>query len=195
MKRARQAGRAQARPRESDIHNAICAELIGSDTASAASITVTAYTSVLELCRRLLAAHDSVTPQYAYRGPILCLKVRSIAAWRSTATGPDLGAGASRTQPLPSRGSARPMSHMAAGRSCHERRPDDRGPAAGQMDNASQLVGAVTPARALIEKRRRRRQAAKAAMPVTLTTATNGPKRPKPTSGPPARIGAKPNER
>jgi hypothetical protein len=79
MKRARQAGRAQARPRESDIPNAICAELIGSDTAAATGIPVTTYAPVLELCRRLIAAgHDPATPLHAYRGLMLCLKVRSI---------------------------------------------------------------------------------------------------------------------
>jgi hypothetical protein len=79
MKEAREAARAQARPRKFDIPDAICAELIGSDTASAAGISVTAYTPLLELCRRLIAAgHDLATPLHAYRGLTLCLKVRSI---------------------------------------------------------------------------------------------------------------------
>ena len=50
MTKARQAAGAQARPRKSDIPKAICAELIGSDTASAVGISITAYTPVLELC-------------------------------------------------------------------------------------------------------------------------------------------------
>jgi sRNA-binding protein len=77
--RARQAAWAQARPPKPDIPNAIAAELFGSDTASAAGISVTGYTPVLELCRRLVAAgHDPATPLHAYRGLTLCLKIRSI---------------------------------------------------------------------------------------------------------------------
>jgi hypothetical protein len=79
MKEARQAARSQARPRKSDIRNAICAELIGSDTANAAGISVTAYTPVVELCKRLVASgHNPATPLKAYRGTTLCLIVRSI---------------------------------------------------------------------------------------------------------------------
>ena len=79
MGEARQATRAQARPRKSHVPNAIRAELIGSDTAGAAGIGVTAYTPVLELCRKLVAAgHDPATPLDAYRGGTLCLIVRSI---------------------------------------------------------------------------------------------------------------------
>jgi hypothetical protein len=79
MKEARQAVRAQARPSKSRNPKAICAELIGSNTASAAGISITAYTPVLELCRRLVVAgHDPATPLDAYRSLTLCLKVRSI---------------------------------------------------------------------------------------------------------------------
>ena len=79
MKKARQAARAQARPGKSDIPNAIRAELTGSGTVSAAGISITAYTPVLELCRTLVAAgRDPATPLHAYRGLTLCLKVRSI---------------------------------------------------------------------------------------------------------------------
>jgi hypothetical protein len=79
MTEARQAAWAQARPPKPDIPNAICAELIGSDIVSAAGISVTGYTPLLELCRRLVAAgHDPATPLDAYRGLTLCLKVRSI---------------------------------------------------------------------------------------------------------------------
>jgi hypothetical protein len=57
----------------------IRAELVDSDTAIAAGISVTAYAPVLELCRRLIAAgHDPTARLEAYRGPILCLIVRSI---------------------------------------------------------------------------------------------------------------------
>jgi hypothetical protein len=79
MRKARQATRAQARPNKSDSPNAICAELIGSYSARAAGISVTTYTPVLELCRRLIAAgYDPGTPLRACRGPTLCLKIRSI---------------------------------------------------------------------------------------------------------------------
>jgi hypothetical protein len=89
MREARQAAQAQARPRKSGIPNVIAAELIGKDTASAGGISVKAYTPVLELCRRLVAAgHDPATPLKAYRGPTLCLIVRSIG----TATGLEINA-------------------------------------------------------------------------------------------------------
>jgi hypothetical protein len=79
MREAHQATRAQARSGKSLVPNVICAELIGSDTACAAGISVTAYTPVLELCRRLVVAgHDPATPLKAYRGRTLCLIVQSI---------------------------------------------------------------------------------------------------------------------
>jgi hypothetical protein len=57
----------------------IRAELSGSNTATAEGITVRAITPVLQLCRRLVeAGYDPVRPLHAYRGDILCLKVRSI---------------------------------------------------------------------------------------------------------------------
>jgi hypothetical protein len=58
----------------------IRAELIGCDTATALGRTVTAYAPVLELCRALVAAgHDPAAPLHAYRGPTLCLIVRTIS--------------------------------------------------------------------------------------------------------------------
>jgi hypothetical protein len=55
------------------------AELVGSNTATALGITVTAAAPVLELCRKLIAAgHDPASRLDAYRGGILCLGVRSI---------------------------------------------------------------------------------------------------------------------
>ena len=70
---------AQARMAAGATMPPIRAELIGSDTCIALGITVTAYTPVLELCRRLIAAgHDPTTRLEAYRGPTLCLIVRSI---------------------------------------------------------------------------------------------------------------------
>jgi hypothetical protein len=68
--------RRQQAPRKSDIPNTICAELIGSTTATAAGISVTAYAPVLELCRRLVAAgRDPAAPLRAYRGDVLALRV------------------------------------------------------------------------------------------------------------------------
>jgi hypothetical protein len=55
------------------------AELIGSNTATALGITVTACGPVLALCRKLIAAgHDAATPLEAFRGDVLCLRVGSI---------------------------------------------------------------------------------------------------------------------
>jgi hypothetical protein len=57
----------------------IRAELIGSDQCSAFGITAIGYSPVLALCRRLIeAAYHPATPLEAYRGEVLCLRVRSI---------------------------------------------------------------------------------------------------------------------
>ena len=57
------------------------ADLVGADTAVAAGITATGHAPLLTLCRRLVeAGHDPSTPLEAYRGTILCLRVRSIGA-------------------------------------------------------------------------------------------------------------------
>jgi hypothetical protein len=57
----------------------IAVHLNGANRATAASITATAAASVLQLCRRLLAAgHDPSTPLDVYRGDVLALRVRSI---------------------------------------------------------------------------------------------------------------------
>jgi|SRR5262245_52791296 len=57
----------------------LCGCLTGSGTCSAAGVTVTGYTPVLELCRRLVeAGHDPATPMHVYRGATLALIVRSI---------------------------------------------------------------------------------------------------------------------
>ena len=59
--------------------NVIRAELSGSETAAALGISITVYTPLLDLCRALVAAgHDPATPLHAYRGDVLCLRVRSI---------------------------------------------------------------------------------------------------------------------
>jgi len=58
---------------------AIFAELIGSNTCTAEGITVVDHASVLALCRALVAAgHDPNRPLHAYRGDVLCLRLRSI---------------------------------------------------------------------------------------------------------------------
>jgi hypothetical protein len=57
----------------------IIAEIYGIDRASALGIEVHAPAPVLALCRKLVAAgHDPAEPLEAYRGNILCLKVRTI---------------------------------------------------------------------------------------------------------------------
>ena len=58
---------------------AIFAELIGSNTCTAAGITVVDRAPVLALCRALVTAgQDPNRPLHAYRGDVLCLCVRSI---------------------------------------------------------------------------------------------------------------------
>ena len=59
--------------------NTIRAELTGMYRASAAGVVVTGHAPVLKLCRRLIeAGHDSALPLEAYRGAVLCLRIRSI---------------------------------------------------------------------------------------------------------------------
>jgi|SRR6516225_8804485 len=58
---------------------AISAELIGSNQASAAGIVAIGHAPVSKLCRRLIeAAHNPDLPLEVYRGTTLCLRVRSI---------------------------------------------------------------------------------------------------------------------
>jgi hypothetical protein len=57
----------------------IRAEISGGDRCKAEGHTVKAAAPVLALCRRLIeAGYDPATPLHAYRGDVLCLKVRSI---------------------------------------------------------------------------------------------------------------------
>jgi hypothetical protein len=59
---------------------AIRAELISSDRCTADGLTARSVTPVLSLCRRLVAAAvNPAAPLEAWRGEILCLRVRSIA--------------------------------------------------------------------------------------------------------------------
>lgn len=58
---------------------AIFAELVGSNTCTAAGVTVVDHAPVLALCRALVTAgQDPNRPLHAYRGGALCLRVRSI---------------------------------------------------------------------------------------------------------------------
>lgn len=57
----------------------IRAELEGANKASAFGIEATGNAPVLVLCRKLVAAgHDPAEPLEAYRGDVMCLRVRSI---------------------------------------------------------------------------------------------------------------------
>jgi hypothetical protein len=57
----------------------IDAELSKDDVCSALGITVQTPSPVLELCRKLVAlGHDPSTPLDAWRGDVLCLRIRSI---------------------------------------------------------------------------------------------------------------------
>jgi hypothetical protein len=59
----------------------IRAELAWSDTATALGIVARSSSPVLALCRKLLeAGHGPTTPLEAWRGGVLCLRVRSIGA-------------------------------------------------------------------------------------------------------------------
>jgi len=58
---------------------AIFAELIGSNTCTAAGVTVVDHAPVFALCRALVkAGQEPNRPLHAYRGDVLCLCVRSI---------------------------------------------------------------------------------------------------------------------
>jgi len=58
---------------------ALRAELVGSNTATAAGLTACGRTPLLELCRLLLqAGHDPKTSLVAWRGKTLCLRVSAI---------------------------------------------------------------------------------------------------------------------
>jgi hypothetical protein len=58
----------------------IRAELIGSDDCTAAGLTISGRAPVLALCRQLIAdGYDPGLPLEVWRGPVLCLRVRSIS--------------------------------------------------------------------------------------------------------------------
>jgi hypothetical protein len=55
------------------------AELIGSDTCIALGLVINSSSPVLAMCRALvIAGHDPGSQFEAYRGDVLCLRVRSI---------------------------------------------------------------------------------------------------------------------
>jgi hypothetical protein len=57
------------------------AELIGDDRCSAAGLTAHHAAPALALCRLLIAAgFDADRALHAYRGPVLCLRIRTIGA-------------------------------------------------------------------------------------------------------------------
>jgi hypothetical protein len=70
------------RPRQYNLQQStapIRARLISCDLCEAEGRTVRAYAPVLAMCRELVAAnYDPARPLEAYRGDMLCLKVRSI---------------------------------------------------------------------------------------------------------------------
>jgi hypothetical protein len=64
-------------------HCSICkiirADLIGSDICTALGLTARNHSRVLALCRALVEfGHDPNIPLEAYRGDVLCLRIRSI---------------------------------------------------------------------------------------------------------------------
>jgi hypothetical protein len=68
----------------------IIAELYGSNFCRAEGITLTSDSPVLALCRALVkAGHDPATPLEAYRGEVLCLRVRSIGEGAELSIAPD----------------------------------------------------------------------------------------------------------
>jgi hypothetical protein len=75
----------RAPPRNNEVpdaktQGAVRAQLLGSNQATAHGVTVSGRNApVLALCRALIeAGHDPDTPLEAYRGDLLCLRVRSI---------------------------------------------------------------------------------------------------------------------
>jgi hypothetical protein len=79
---ARSSGTGQRREpssRHCSIRKIIRADLIGSDTCTALGITVEVNSPVLATCRALITAgHDPASRLHAFRGDVLCLRVRSI---------------------------------------------------------------------------------------------------------------------
>ena len=63
------------------IAQVICAELIGPDRCSGLGITAQSSAPVLALCRKLIEAGcEPTTPLEAWRGQVLCLRIRTLNA-------------------------------------------------------------------------------------------------------------------
>ena len=69
------------RPSQGTEQDLIRAELIGADICKVSGTTIRSSSPVISMCRALVAAgHDPASPLDAYRGDVLCLRVRSIGA-------------------------------------------------------------------------------------------------------------------
>jgi hypothetical protein len=61
------------------IDSIIRAEVIGDSSCAALGMKVSASSPILALCRKLvIAGHDPSMPLEAWRGDVLCLRIRSI---------------------------------------------------------------------------------------------------------------------
>jgi hypothetical protein len=90
----------------------IIAQLTGSDRCTSAGLTVRGYAPVLGMCRTLVAAgFNPDSPLHAYRGAMLCLRIRSIGEGAKL-TIEDNGCGTPVAQPWrdpPAIGTASPV--------------------------------------------------------------------------------------
>ncbi len=96
----------------------IYADLSNSDVCAALGITIRSSSPLLDLCRALVEAGvDPATPLEAYRGDVLCLRVRSIGEAAKLRIGSD-GVGFRRlcepATALPMRSLQRPARRVAA---------------------------------------------------------------------------------
>ena len=74
-----QSGKSPLNSPSAAVRQPIYAELSGGDKCSALGITAHGTSPILALCRLLIGArYDPSRPLHAYRGEILCLRVRSI---------------------------------------------------------------------------------------------------------------------
>jgi hypothetical protein len=90
----------------SSSKSAIRVELAGSDRASACGLVAVSTSPVLLLCRMLVdSGVNPVMPLQAWRGPVLCLRVRSIGEGTRLQAGGD-GIG---FRPLPEPDTGSPM--------------------------------------------------------------------------------------
>jgi hypothetical protein len=86
----------------------IRAEISGENTCTALGITAHAPAPVLSLFRKLVdAGHDRSRPLHAYRGEVLCLKVRSIGEAAGLKVNSN-GVGFARQEAMPAAPPVRP---------------------------------------------------------------------------------------